>query len=144
MEQIIYASAAAVPFGDADLKRLLERARERNAAVDVTGLLVFHEGSFLQVLEGDADAVQTLFARISKDDRHDRVRLVLRRSVEEREFAEWSMGFVRLEPGANVPGVVDVFRDGRAIDTIAENPGRAVELVLRFREGRWRQSASVS
>ena len=57
MLQLIYASAATVRFSVADLKHLLAIARANNESLGVSGMLVFQEGSFLQIIEGEDDAV---------------------------------------------------------------------------------------
>jgi hypothetical protein len=59
--QLVYASAAAVPFTIAQLESLLTKARRKNSLCDVTGMLLYHEGSFFQVLEGPEAAVRKVF-----------------------------------------------------------------------------------
>ena len=51
--RIIYASNATSPLQTDDLEELLDQAMRRNAAQDITGALVYSEGMFLQILEGD-------------------------------------------------------------------------------------------
>lgn len=92
--QVVYASAATVMFKPEDLDALLRRSRDKNAARNISGMLLYHEGSFLQVLEGEADAVDALYEQISMDRRHGGVIRMLRAEIEERTFGEWSMGFV--------------------------------------------------
>ncbi|MCA9738410.1 MAG: BLUF domain-containing protein, partial [Gemmatimonadetes bacterium] len=71
---------------------LLEGARATNTRLGVTGLLLFHEGSFIQVLEGPPDVVEALYARIETDPRHGGALVLSRGLVEERSFGEWRMG----------------------------------------------------
>jgi hypothetical protein len=75
----------------------LERSRERNGALGVTGLLLYKDGNFLQVLEGEADVVRPLFGKIERDPRHRGIIKVIDEEGAEREFPEWSMGFRDLE-----------------------------------------------
>jgi hypothetical protein len=105
MYRIAYASTANQEFSGADLKRLLIRARLRNKAAGVTGMLVFHEGSFLQALEGDEQAVTEIFDRIKNDPRHRDVEILNRgMGSGERGFGDWAMGF------ADYTGVVDILK----------------------------------
>lgn len=97
MNRIIYSSQAVYDFSPDDLVGLLEGARRRNAAVDVTGMLVHCSQSFLQLLEGEADALEGIYADISADERHTNLRLLKHDTVNERLFADWSMGFEHLE-----------------------------------------------
>jgi hypothetical protein len=97
MFQLIYASAAARPFDEAELKELLVKSRTRNTQLGVTGLLLHDAGSFLQVLEGERAVVERLYGRIQQDLRHRRIVTLLEHDTRTREFADWSMGFVPLD-----------------------------------------------
>jgi len=91
----MYLSSATEPFSDAMLDDLLGIARTNNAEVGVTGLLLYLDGSFLQVLEGPAPAVAGIFAAIMRDPRHRSMLEVFNQDIAERSFPDWSMGFVR-------------------------------------------------
>jgi len=69
----IYASAATRHFETAELTALLQAARKHNDGAGLTGMLLYTEGSFFQVLEGVPDAVEALYARIELDKRHEQV-----------------------------------------------------------------------
>ena len=139
--QLIYVSAAKVLMAPAELGELLLKARAHNRRVGVGGLLVHQDGSFFQVLEGPQPAVDTLYTRISRDDRHHRVHVLSRADVTEAAFLGWSMGFVDGGQGglAALPGFNDFFRRGFEKTAGSPNLGHAKELVLAFREGRFRQ-----
>lgn len=133
--QVIYSSAATLAFTEHDLSTLLLRARANNERLGVTGLLLHHHGSFLQVLEGDQNVLDSLFRTISLDKRHNRVVRLLGRVVEERQFGEWKMGFVAMTVGAkSLPGFSDFLRspDREAAASAAER------VLSSFREGRFR------
>ncbi len=90
MKQMIYRSQ---PFGfdDAMLAGILVRARHNNRRDDITGALVCRHDLYLQLIEGPAAAIDALYARITVDDRHSDVRLLLTDTVGERMFPQWSM-----------------------------------------------------
>ena len=92
--QLIYSSQAATPMQTDDLEDLLESARESNAEVGINGALVYVDGFFLQVLEGKADDVQELMARIAKDLRHHTVTVLKHGPVSAAAFSDWSMAYV--------------------------------------------------
>lgn len=73
---------------------ILAKARDRNASVDVTGALLFTEGRFVQVLEGEKDKVHEIFDRIGNDPRHADVEILSAQYSDRRRFKEWSMAFV--------------------------------------------------
>lgn len=93
MNRILYISTARMPLLDRDLRILLETSRRNNAAVNVTGLLVVGGRRFLQALEGPPDAVSAVYERIARDPRHFAIVKLGEKSISERSFENWSMGF---------------------------------------------------
>ncbi|MEY6431821.1 phosphate-starvation-inducible PsiE family protein [Thioalkalicoccus limnaeus] len=96
MIQILYISSATQPMSTQDLLGLLGECREKNAGVGVTGMLLYGNGTFLQVLEGDETVVDDLYDRIRRDPRHTDLQILHRRVIERRQYSDWSMGFKRL------------------------------------------------
>lgn len=139
MLQLAYSSAATVPLSDEDLQRLVEISRENNARADVTGILLFYEDSFLQLLEGPLVAVNELYDRIGEDPRHRCLRLLCRSLVSERMFPDWSMGFVRLQPEwvRAAPGLGDFF--GRKGLAYKRAGSEAMRQLKKFRGDSCRQ-----
>jgi hypothetical protein len=95
LRRLIYISSATGDIGQAQLDEILNRSRSNNAARGLTGLLLFHDGCFFQVLEGEAAAIEQTYATISRDARHGGVILLESRQVQERGFPQWTMGYVR-------------------------------------------------
>ncbi len=135
----VYASAASRDFSHEELAALLESARENNARLGLTGMLLYAEGSFFQVLEGQPDVVDALYAKIERDTRHDQMTLIIREPIPKRHFDAWTMGFYRVsrEELAGIAGVNDFFGKDRAI--VSMDAGRAMKLLAAFRDGRWRK-----
>lgn len=135
----IYASAAARTFKLSELAELLQAARSTNERLGMTGMLLYAEGSFFQVLEGPAAAVDALFARIESDPRHEQVTLIIREPITRRTFADWTMGFdtaTRKELD-DLSGVNDFLGSARSFTEI--DASRAHKLLAGFRDGRWRK-----
>jgi hypothetical protein len=97
MRRIIYCSQAVYDFPPDELVTLLDRARERNAGCGLTGMLLYSSQSFLQVVEGDADAIEATYSRIRDDERHTNLRLLMDAEVPARMFPDWTMGFEHVE-----------------------------------------------
>lgn len=108
--QVLYTSEAGYAFTRDDLALLLAGARRRNAAVDLSGMLVFAQNLFLQVLEGRAEDVLATFARIEVDSRHKNITTLFRGNAPAgRLFAEWAMGFHLIADADDLPaGLVRV------------------------------------
>ena len=77
-----------------DPEEILEHARSSNAPKNITGALVYVDGVFLQVLEGDPKAVQELMARISSDVRHETVTILKQQDLPAAIFNDWKMAYI--------------------------------------------------
>ena len=61
MKRLIYLSSAVRLATRDDLAQILGAARRNNRRDGVTGLLMYHDGTFLQILEGEETAVDRVF-----------------------------------------------------------------------------------
>lgn len=145
MQQLVYISAASSPMPPHQLAELLARARLKNARLGVAGILLHDQGSFLQVLEGAAATVETLFRVIEGDPRHRRVVVLGREPIAKPAFGDWRMGFVDRANAelAALPGFKDL--SGARFDAAAltEIKNRAYYLIEAFSVGRLRQFVST-
>jgi hypothetical protein len=96
--QIIYSSAAATPMQTDDLQELLDHARRSNAAKGITGALIYAEGIFLQILEGEKALLHDLMNKIYRDVRHEGVSILRESEVPSAMFGHWKMAFVSATP----------------------------------------------
>jgi hypothetical protein len=93
MYYIIYSSYTALRFTDEELRTLLIKAREKNQRIGVTGMMLYFDGKFIQLIEGEEKTVRQLYDTIFNDSRHDRNIILREGTTENRFFAEWSMSF---------------------------------------------------
>jgi hypothetical protein len=89
--QILYRSRATARPTVADLQHLLHQARTHNADAGITGLLLYSDGRYVQVLEGPEDEVRAVYARILRDPRHTQVVTVSEGLGPARRFPDWHM-----------------------------------------------------
>lgn len=131
LTQLLYVSEATTPPSAETLDDIIDVSIRRNAECAVTGLLVYHGGRFLQVLEGDEATVETLMERIARDPRHRALQMLLHTHVSAREFGRWHMGLARAMAGdlANQPGFVPVFEADFDPATIGAAGSAALELL---------------
>lgn len=141
----MYVSAATVDFDDDDLDKLLGGARTNNSSLNVSGVLLYTEGTFFQVLEGKEAEVETLYEKIALDSRHNNVLVLAKRKIEERNFADWSMGFVRDQRSiSELPGFLDFFAtDSRTFVDLQGDQKRVTQILEGFRRGRWRRQPAA-
>jgi hypothetical protein len=93
LRQVVYISSATQQFSPEALEELLARARANNERSGITGILLYHDLSFLQIIEGTRDDVDRLMARIRRDPSHSSMRIVQDDSICERDFKSWAMAF---------------------------------------------------
>lgn len=94
---LVYISSAIRLMTDAELSELLLKSRQNNDRVGVTGMLLYKDGNFMQVLEGEELEVATVHARIMEDIRHKDILTLLRDPIDARNFGEWSMAFQNVD-----------------------------------------------
>jgi len=141
----VYCSASIKPeMTRAEIDTLLEECRRKNSAADISGMLLYKDGSFFQSLEGKRSAILALYEKIGRDKRHNNVTKIVLEKIEERTFSNWSMGFpkVTFKELDQVPGLNDFFGSGSSFFELG--PGRAKSLLSAFKEGKWRASLGGS
>lgn len=91
---LIYVSSTDLMPQQADLDEILAVSRRNNDRDGITGMLLYHDGNFFQVLEGPEEAVLNRYAAIQKDARHESCMVLASSPIGHRSFAEWSMGYI--------------------------------------------------
>jgi len=132
---LVYVSFESHPMSDDELKEILTKAREVNRSKGVTGMLLYRDGFFIQVLEGEETTVQPLYEKIAKDPRHKNVLTVYINQIKQRTFSNWSMGFNKLTEGdmKHVEGYTD-FLEQPSIEFFTDKPDRATTLLSQFKQ----------
>ena len=97
MIRLTYASTALKEWSPEELLKLLKECRTNNGAKNITGILLYANGTFFQVLEGDEATVNSIYEIIEKDKRHKDVTIIEREKITERAFPYWSMGFEKID-----------------------------------------------
>src|ERR1700744_3505221 len=93
MYYIIYLSAGTTWFNEDQLKEILTVSNVNNTRDNITGLLLYGDGTFMQLLEGDENNVKAAFQKISLDKRHSGIATIASGPITERNFPQWAMGF---------------------------------------------------
>lgn len=86
---------------EVQVARILAKSRQNNVKVQVGGVLHYGNGYFFQCLEGDRAAVNAVYNRIGKDERHKDVELLLLEDVTNRLFKNWSMKYLNIDGPIN-------------------------------------------
>ncbi|MGB2819138.1 MAG: BLUF domain-containing protein [Burkholderiaceae bacterium] len=125
--RLLYASRAAEAVTQELVDAILQSSRKHNPALGITGVLCYGGDVYMQVLEGGRTAVNELYNKIVRDERHRDIALLHYQEVAERKFAGWTMGQVNL---AKInPSLLLKYSDRPALDPFAAS-GRASMALL--------------
>lgn len=110
------------------LHNLLTVARNNNKRLEITGMLLYADKRFIQVLEGEKQTVLSLYNTIQKDSRHFNSKIVLETEIDKRNFPGWTMGYKNINPieYKNIPGL-NLFLDDDKVS-------KPYELLLSFKD----------
>ena len=136
MLSLIYVSTSVKLLKDDELLDILKVSRENNISSEVTGLLLYKGGNFMQVLEGPDEMVTALYEKIKTDPRHKDVSVISREQIQARQFHAWEMAFQNLDNPAvkNAPGYSQFLQDEFTAEIYRKNPLRAYIMLLTFRD----------
>jgi hypothetical protein len=134
MIQISYLSAATHPMSTEEVLKLLRQCLANNSAKDITGLLIYSNETFLQTLEGDEQVVDDLYRTIEKDLRHANLIFLGRKTIERRQYAEWSMGFRRVSDLElqDVEGLKDFSAKDFTVEFLSQHTDLAENLMAHY------------
>jgi hypothetical protein len=135
MTSLTYVSSATQSFTNRDLVPLLAQWRDNNSRNGITGMLLYKDGNFMQVLEGPPAVVRRQFLAIRSDFRHERVVSLGEMATESRRFPDWSLAFWNLNTidSASVPGYADFADIPLHAPEFKSDPTRAQELMILLR-----------
>ena len=91
---LIYRSFSQVPLTERQLHHILEKSQTNNLQNEITGLLLYRNNTFIQLLEGPEKQVLSCMQRIRKDPRHFGSSVVFLTKSDERLFPSWSMSHI--------------------------------------------------
>ena len=133
LHRLIYSSQITIPPIDceAEIGAIIRASIRRNREVAITGLLLVHQGYFLQALEGPAEAVLTTYGRICDDPRHTDSRVIGAGPAPGRSFADWNMCARRISPADDA--ILDTLSMRTAFQPHSLTPASAMRLLLAVR-----------
>jgi hypothetical protein len=132
MIRITYLSREAAAMTADQVLALINQCHRNNPSKGLTGMLLYGNGTFLQVLEGETAIVDSLIGAIALDPRHTDMKIISRDAIDARHYADWSMGFERVTdrmlegiPGLHNFGLRDFNPEylsdhGDVVDTLLE------------------------
>lgn len=138
MFQLIYASHAKQAFDEIELISLLKASRAKNLKLNITGMLLYKDGVFMQLLEGDEAEVRKLFSAIKHDNRHEKVVVLFEKACNHSVMSDWSMGFLNLEGdyAKSIPGYTTFLDTPLSSQIFVDDPTKAMQFLYIFKFAR--------
>ncbi len=131
MFYLIYVSSAVKLMDDDELIELLRQSRAKNQRLEITGMLLYKGGNFMQMLEGRQQTVLELYATICADVRHKGVITVQQARIAQRNFPDWTMGFQNMDKIVDAQ-FEDYIRDNLTLRSFAEDAQNAYHFMVQF------------
>ncbi|STX29241.1 regulatory protein (GGDEF domain) [Legionella beliardensis] len=99
---LIYKSEAKKPLDACELTELAKLARFKNFIYQLSGLLIYSEQRFFQVLEGKLSSIELIYQKIEEDDRHENIVLLTKEPIASRTFWRWNMGLTIIDDDSDI------------------------------------------
>jgi hypothetical protein len=133
---VVYVSSAFRKLSNEEILEILRKSQENNQRREITGMLLYHDGNFMQALEGPEPEVDELMRHLEGDDRHRGLIVLDRRPITERHFPKWSMAFKDLTGIEPSPGDAysDFFSNNLLDERFRAEPDLAYRLLLHFKQ----------
>ena len=136
----IYTSVQTRPLPPAEVSALVTHSRQKNLRNHLTGILLHVGETFFQVLEGEQDTIEQLYAQILQDPRHTRITRIIFEPIARRYFQDSDMTLAAISP-LELSNLLEAADPDRVEQVLADlDEGRAKRLIRAFSDGRWRSS----
>jgi len=132
---LVYVSSGVRQFEKQEILDILQVSRKNNARLRITGILLYQDGNFMQVLEGTEQDLCELMCSIERDHRHRGVIVLLKKAIRERQFPQWSMAFKDLNelPPEDAAAFSPFLREPVEDEQFRSKSEACYKLLLRFK-----------
>ncbi|GAA3609320.1 BLUF domain-containing protein [Flavivirga amylovorans] len=130
LKTICYISDSCQEESLNTLKILFSKAKKNNSKYNITGVLIYSNANFLQVLEGDRVSVDATFKRISLDRRHRNLFKVIDINTQQRIFEDYNFGFTIVDNSKELGELNEYLEWLRKADNKSAN--KVVNMVENF------------
>jgi hypothetical protein len=132
LSRILYASTATDQFKPKDIEDILNKARQENSKLDITGMLCFSSNFFMQCIEASRANVNKLYHKVLNDKRHSNIILLNYQEISERDFGNWSMSYI---PDTSLTTSINLkFSENSIFDPYQMSGESAHKMMLELRD----------
>lgn len=114
LSQLVYVSNRKPNCSAEEIEKILASCKKNNPALNITGVLLYSDSKFIQLVEGDAKVITTLYDKIKLDARHSNPMMLSYGPIKEKSFPSWHMGSKKMASN-DVDFKTDISTEDRAI-----------------------------
>lgn len=92
LSQLVYVSTRKPECTDKEIEKILDSCKKNNAPLNITGVLLYSDTKFIQLVEGDSKIIMNLYNKIKTDPRHNKPTMISYGPIKEKAFPKWHMG----------------------------------------------------
>jgi len=93
LQTLCYVSSSNSNLKAADLEELFRTTKRNNLKLNISGILIFNSGNFLQIMEGEQKSISKLYKKIGSDNKHSNLIKLIESPISERLFEDYETGF---------------------------------------------------
>ncbi|MTI39419.1 BLUF domain-containing protein [Fulvivirga lutimaris] len=136
LSQLVYVSNRKQHCTEEEIEKILASCKKNNPPLNITGILLYSDKKFIQLVEGESKVIMELYDKIKKDDRHTNPMMISLSPVKEKSFPSWHMGSKKL-PAGKVDYKTDITtEDKNVFESILngkeENGERVLNMLKKF------------
>ena len=125
LNQIVYASKTKKKLEFKDVREMAGKFDASNKLRDITGLLIYGNGYFMQILEGEQFDINELYHKIAIDGRHEGITVLNYAQIALRQFNEWSMGCLLIDSQPEIKEIVEEYFEDNTFNPYNLSPEQA-------------------
>ena len=136
ISQLVYVSSRKQKCNDDEIKKILAACEKNNPSLNITGVLLYSDSKFIQLVEGDSKVLLALYDKIKLDDRHGNIAMISFGPIKEKSFPSWHMGSRKIS-GNEVDFKTAILEEDKRIfnnllNGKQENGMKVLELLKKF------------
>lgn len=135
LSQLVYVSNRKPNCTQEEIDKIVESCKKNNPGLNITGVLLYSDTKFIQLVEGEANTITALYDKIKKDVRHSNPIMISYNAIKERAFPSWHMGTKQV--GTDVQYLTEISGEDKDVFTALlngkeENGQKVLNLIKRF------------
>ncbi|MDN4166591.1 BLUF domain-containing protein [Cytophagales bacterium LB-30] len=137
LSQLVYVSNRKPNCTEEEIEKILEACKKNNPPLDITGVLLYNDTKFIQMVEGDMKTITSLYDKIKGDTRHDQVRMISLGPIKQKSFPSWHMGSRPIQNSNSIDYLTDITSEDKLtfkkiLDGEEENGGKVLDILKKF------------